>query len=282
MTKKSIRLLLLALMGLVAVVPIHSQDDYTIPEHLTPLSTWRNGYSAQETLRFRREYGDSSLTEGADDGAYAITHLSEVLPAAIVHRDGRVSVLESDPMPEIADVVATTALGTMSLRRMMDDERSRIRAIAVVHGGKVVFEEYLGIRPWDNHIWGSAAKTLSGLIAAQLEAEGLLDVTRPVSDYLPELVDTPWADVPVSEALHQRSGLEILEADLGKPGRPITYFYAVFAGASGLPPDASFMDAILAAEKRREPGQLFEYSSINTYVVGAIAEKITGSRFTTF
>jgi CubicO group peptidase (beta-lactamase class C family) len=251
MTKKSIWLLLIPLMGLAVSRSAHSQESYTIPDHLTPLSTWRNGYSAEETLRFRREYADNTLTEGADDGAYAITHLSEVLPAAIVHRDGQVSVLESDPMPEIADVVATTALGTMTLRRMMADKRSRMRAIAVVHGGKVVFEEYLGIRPRDNHIWASAAKTFSGLIAAQLEAEGLLDVTQPVSKYLPELARTPWAEVPVSEALHQRSGLEILEADLGKPGHPITYFYAVFAGAKSLPPDASFMDAVLAAEKRR-------------------------------
>ncbi len=266
---------LLALSG----VGVHAQEAYTIPDTLTPLSEWRNGYSADETLRFRRAYGDHTLTEGADDGAYAITHLSEVLPVALVHRNGQVSMLESAPRPEIAEVIATTALGTMTLRAMMDDKRSRMRAIVVVHKGKVVFEEYLGIRPWDNHIWSSAAKSLNGLMAHLLVEEGLLDLTKPVASYLPELTDTAWADIPVSEVLHQRSGLDIREISLGEPGHPTTTFYATFAGAAWLPEDASFLDAIAAAGKLREPGQLFEYSSMNTYVIGMIAEKLTGRPF---
>jgi hypothetical protein len=80
------------------------------------MSVWRNGYSAEETLQYRREYKDDTLTRGADDGAYAIIHLSEVLPAAIVHRQGQVSELAYAVMPEIADVTATTDLGAMTLR----------------------------------------------------------------------------------------------------------------------------------------------------------------------
>jgi hypothetical protein len=193
-------------LSFTMAAPAIAQTTYTIPDNLTPVSKWREGYSAEETLKYRREYGDDTLTEGADDGAYAITHLSEVLPAALVKRYGQVSMLQSDPMPEIADVVATTDLGTMTLREMMNDVRSRMRAIAVVHKGKLVFEEYLGIRPWDNHIWSSSAKSLSGIIPHLLEEEGLLDLNKTVGSYLPELANTAWADIRVSEVLHQRSG----------------------------------------------------------------------------
>ena len=99
-------------------------SSYTVPDQLKPMSTWRDGWSAAETRKYRQEYNDNTLTGGEDDGAYAITHLSEVLPTAIVHRNGPVAMLERAPMPEIENIVATTALGTMSLREMMDDRRS--------------------------------------------------------------------------------------------------------------------------------------------------------------
>ena len=48
-------------------------------------------------------------------------------------------------MPKIGDVVATTELGTMTLKEAIADPRSRLQAIAVVHKGKIVYEEYPGM-----------------------------------------------------------------------------------------------------------------------------------------
>ncbi len=256
-----------------------AQRTYTIPKDLKPMKTWRNGWSAAETMQYRQEYNDNTLTGGADDGAYAITHLSEVLPTAIVHRNGPVAMLASAPMPEIEKVVATTELGTMSLGKMISDRRSRLRAIAVVHEGQLVYENYVGIRPWDNHIWGSAAKSLVGLVAYRLEEEGKLDLNRTVGHYMPQFRGTAWEKVKVADVLHQRSGLDILEAELGDPKHPITLFYAIFAGASGLPENASFYDAMKSVKKLGEPGQRFEYSSMNTMMMVMIAEQISGKPF---
>jgi hypothetical protein len=154
-----------ALIAIGVAASSAAASPYAVPDELQPMSTWRDGWSAEETRKYRQEYGDNTLTGGDDDGAYAITHLSEVLPTAIVHRNGPVSVLDSAPMPEIEDVVATAELGTMTLREMLDDRRSRMWAIAVVHKGKLAYENYIGIRPWDNHIWGSAAKSMVGLVS---------------------------------------------------------------------------------------------------------------------
>lgn len=273
------RLFGMTLIACLGASPVFAQDTYTIPDDLTPLATWRNGYSAEETMRFRRAYSNSSLVEAGDVGAYAAVNIGEFIPTALVHRKGPVSELDRALMPEIADVVATTDLGTMTLREMMDDQRSRIQAIVVVHEGKIVFEEYLAMRPWDNHVWASAAKSLNGILAHQLEEEGLLDLTKSVGHYLPELAETAWNDVPVSEVLHQRSGLDVREGSLGEPGHPTTLFYATFAGGPELPDDASFMDSVMMAGKLREPGQLFEYASINTFVIGLIIEQVTGKPF---
>ena len=272
-----VAILALVLIGVAACSAAAST--YTIPEELKPMSTWRDGYSAEETRKYRREYDDNTLTGGEDDGAYAITHLSEVLPAAIVHRNGPVAVLESAPMPEIEDVVATTDLGTMTLREMMNDRRSRMRAIAVVHKGKLVYENYIGIRAWDNHIWASAAKSLVGLVSYILEKDGNLDLDRTVGHYMPQFRGTAWENVSVADVLHQRSGLDILEAELGDPEHPITLFYAIFAGASWIPENASFYDAMKTVKKLGEAGRRFEYSSMNTMMMVMIAEEITGKPF---
>lgn len=147
------------LVGCLTVLSSTSfgQEAYKIPDTLTAVKTWRNGYSAQEATRFRKAFDTSSLPNADDVGAYAMANLSDVLRTALIHRGGDIKAFDRNPMPEIANVSATTALGTKTLREAIDDPRSRIRAFAVVHKGKLVFEEYIGIRPWDNHLWASAS-----------------------------------------------------------------------------------------------------------------------------
>lgn len=246
---------------------------------LIPVSVFRNGYSAEETMHFRNSYNNSSAVKADDVGSYANLHVSEVINTAVVHRNGDVAWLENNLMPEIEEVTATTDLGELTLREMMDHPDSRMKGIAVVHKGELVYENYIGMRPADNHLWASAAKSLNGILIDQLENEGLVDLTKSISYYLPELNETAWADVSVADVLHQRSGLDIREGSLGEHGHPITKFYATFSGGSDLAPDASFMTSVTEAGKLRESGELFEYSSINTYVLGMIIERVTEQPF---
>ena len=260
-----------------AVAEEASKSEYIIPAELKPVWTWQDGYSAEENQYFRRAYLPDSGVTANDIGSWAASRLSEIGPSALVHRYGPVSVLETMPMPKIADVTASTALGTMTLREMMDDPRSRFKAIAVVHKGKVVFEEYIGIRDWDNHLWASATKIFSGTLAYILSEEGLIDLGKAVPFYLPELHGTAWEGVKVADALHQRSGLDISESRLGSsPDHPVTQFYAIIGGDPSLPADVTLLNAVKAAEKRLEPGEAYEYSSLNTHVITLILEKVTG------
>ena len=254
-----------------------SKSEYTIPAELKPVWTWKNGYTDKETQYFRRAYLPDSGVTANDIGSWAASRMSEIGPSAIVHRYGSVSALETKPMPEIGSVKATTALGTMTLNEMMDDPRSRFKAIAVVHKGKVVFEKYLGIRDWDNHLWASATKIFNGTLGYILSEEGLIDLEKPVPHYLPELKGTAWEGVKVADALHQRSGLDISESRLGSsPDHPVTQFYAIIGGDPSLPADVTLLNAVRAAQKRLEPGKTYEYSSINTHVITLVLEKVAG------
>jgi len=256
------------------------RSDYTIPDDLVPVSEGRDGFSAEQSQRYRQAYqGDSMVTSG-NAGSYAASRLSENLSTAIVHRYGQVSELDSQPMAEIGEVRASTILGTMTLNEMMKDERSRFKAIAVVHKGKLVFEKYIGIRDWDNHLWASATKILVGSLAHIISREGLLDLDAPVSRYIPELAGSSWADIKIADVLHQRSGLDISESRLGSsPDHPVSLFYALASGDPNLPESLSIMDALKKAQVSGEPGARFEYASLNTYVVTLVLEKVTGKPF---
>ncbi len=252
-----------------------SKSDYSIPEELLPVWTWRDGYSATETKRFRQEYSPLAAVTADDVGSYSSSRFSEIRNTTVVHRMGQVSNLESEPIPVISDITATTILGTMTVEEMMNDPRSRMKAIAVIHDGTVVFEEYIGIRDWDNHLWASATKILSGTLMHIAEEEGLVDLNSPVTGYLPELEGTDWEDVKVEDVLHQRSGLDISESRLdSSPDHPVTLLYAIAAGDTSLPPGTSLIEAVKVCKKRLEPGARYEYASINTFVTTLILESV--------
>lgn len=257
-----------------------SKSNYSIPEELKPVWTWKDGYSARESQQYRKLNRADSLINADNVGNYSASRLSEIIPTAIIHRHGPVSELEPAAMPEIADVAATTKLGAMTLREMMDDPRSRLKAMAVVHKGKLVFEEYIGIRDWDNHFWASATKIISGILMHMMDEEKSIRLENPVTSYLPELKDTAWEGVKVEDVLHQRSGLDISEQRLGSaPDHPVSLFYAIGGGDPNLPPDVSLLHAVKASKKRLKPGEAFEYSSINTFVLTLILQKVTGKPF---
>lgn len=272
--------LLLSTYALTATEHNPKRSDYTIPKDLISVSEGRNGFSAEQSRIYRKAYQGDTMTTSGNAGSYAASRLSENLPTAIVHRYGPVSEFDSKPTPDIGNVKATTILGTMTLNEMMKDERSRFKAIAVVHKGKLVFEEYIGIRDWDNHLWASATKILVGTLAHIAYGDGLIDLDAPVSKYVADLRGTPWENIKVADVLHQRSGLDISESRLGSsPDHPVSLFYAIGFGDSNIPEGLSLMDALRKVEKTGKPGSRFEYASLNTYVVTLILENVTGEPF---
>lgn len=255
-------------------------SEYKIPVELTPVSEGKDGYSAEQSRIYRSEYQGDTLTQAGNAGSYAASRLSENLPTAIIHRYGAVSALDYQLMSEIGEVKATTILGTMTLNEMIKDERSRLKAIAVIHKGKVVFEQYVGMRDWDNHLWASATKILVGTLAHIVNEAGMIDLDAPVVKYIPELKSTAWEQIKVADVLHQRSGLDISESRLGSsPNHPVSLFYAIGFGDERIPKNLSLMDALKQVKVSGKPGALYEYASLNTYVTTLILENVTGKSF---
>ena len=268
----------------VLAVSIHlalADTTYTVPKEIKPVREWAKGFTAEEIHSFRNSYKARNFVLGDDIGVFFNARASEVAQASIIYRSGQVSILESAPMPDITKVVATSKLGTMTLREAMDDPRARFQAIAVVHKGKLVLEEYRGMRENENHIWNSSAKTLSGLLIHILEEDGLIDLNKPVTTYVPEWKGSDWDKVKVSQVLHQRSGMDFIEnyENVRNPKHPVSRAFSSALAARDEPKGEAIKDLMTEVKLKDKPGTVFDYSTFNTQVLGIIIEKVTRKPF---
>ncbi|ROL64776.1 serine hydrolase [Pseudomonas vranovensis] len=72
----------------------------------------------------------------------------------------------------------------------------------VLHRGKRVYERYLDSFSADQpHIWASMTKSVTGLLAASLVAEGTLAPDARLSSYVPELAGTPFGEATLQQNL---------------------------------------------------------------------------------
>lgn len=255
-----------------------AQETYAIPDGLQPVATWKHGFSADDAERFRTRYTATDFWSGTGRTVFTYLNLSEVLNTMHVARGGRVAVLEVDTMDQIGDIEATTKLGTVSLRAALEDPRSRLQAIAVVHKGKLVFEAYPGMQPFHRHSWNSASKPVFGLLIHQLVTEGRVDLDQTVAHYLPFTADIPVGSIRVEDVLHQRTGLDYEEtnATISDPNHPIGYGFAQALAGRNEQVQLSIRDALARVGVDRIPGSAFQYSSYNTQVLGLIVEAVTG------
>lgn len=147
-------------------------------------------------------------------------------------------------------------------------------SIAVVHDGRIVRLSGFGTRDCDRgsepgprtrFAIGSLTKQFVATLALQLVDERRLDLTAPVTTYLPEA--RAWRGITVRELLDQRSGIGDFNGG---------WFLARHAGSVGPPVDRPSVLAGLEAEPLEFPADLrFEYSNANYLVLGSILERVS-------
>nr|WP_320192240.1 serine hydrolase [uncultured Desulfobacter sp.] len=287
MNRKLIISLLLGAVLAAAGVPVVSAQDasksqYPIPDDLTPVSNWKNGFTADEAKHFIEAYNAKSFVIGDDIGTYAFLNLSEVLPVSKVFRKGDVATLEVDMDASVGRFKVDGPLGNLTLEEVMNDKRARMQGIIVLKKGKIIYEKYPGMQEHACHTWMSSTKVVTGLIMHMLEQDGLLSLKDDVTKYIPEYKGSDWEGVELVDILHQQSGMDLVEsaANIANPKSPVARAYAFAFSPKGATPDASIFDIMKEVKRYREPGTQFDYSTFNTHILGVVIEKVTGKKFT--
>lgn len=272
----------ISIFMILSGISVAQKDSYTIPDDLTPVSKWKNGFTADQAKHFIKNFNAKSFVVGDDIGTYAFLNLCEVLPVSKVFRKGDVANLKVDIDESIGKLKVDGPLGNLTLEEVMNDKRSRMQGIIVLKEGGIVYEKYPGMLASSYHTWMSSTKVVTGLIMHMLEQEGLLSLDDDVTKYIPEYKGTDWEGIKLADILHQQSGMNLVEnaENIANPKSPVARAYAFAFSPKGATPDASIFEIMREVKRYKEPGAQFDYSTFNTHILGVVIEKVTNKKFT--
>jgi len=249
------------------------------------LPTWSvaddAGYSLEDADRFRREWNLDNWDEGGPLMRYVFLNMTEFWNHSLIHRGDFVRPLPPAPRTDVAEFMTTTGRGQLTLAEYVN--HSTVDGAIVLHHGSVVYETYPRMQRGDMHNYMSVSKGLTATLIAILEDRGLIDVHKPIDHYLPSLAGSGWEGVAVLDILDMASGIGCLEGEEGAYTDPATCYYQFEASLGWLRPTAetpdSPFDYMATLKSHRPSGEAFEYTSPDTFVLGWLAETVTGRTY---
>jgi len=260
--------------------PAETKTEETM--ELSSVLVFKDGISPEKALEYRREYRSKDFLVNGDLGTYSFVNTPEFYQTATVYRGaGQVAMLEKEVDESLLSTMTDTDLGKLPLSELLTNEEARLQGMMVIHDGKIVLEEYPGMRELDKHSWFSASKQLVGLTVHILEEEGLIDLEQTVNHYIPEYDSDDWKRIKVKHLLHHVSGMDYVEtnANFMNPEHPLSK--AVTYSLSTRHEDAgeSVFELLRNVESYIEPGVKYDYASPNTQILGFIIERVTGEKY---
>jgi len=154
-------------------------------------------------------------------------------------------------------------------------EDTYTNALLVIRDGRIVFEDYRNRSTAPTRFIGfSMSKTITAmLVGVALDQGKIASLDDPVTRYLPELAGTGYDGVTLRQVMQMRSGVDYQERyDFGE--------HPSFAGR--LHEQAIILNRMRFADGAQEttranaPGSTFNYSTLDTFVIGWVLERATG------
>lgn len=143
---------------------------------------------------------------------------------------------------------------------------NELHSLMVLKDGKVVYEEYAPAHSAEElHIMWSVSKTFTATAVGFAVQDGLLSIDDKVADYLSESFPTnphPWLlEMTIHDLLIMSSGL-----------------HDDYIGRASSGEDFDWAAQSLASSFDFEPGTMYHYNSMNTYLLSVIISKVTGKK----
>lgn len=149
--------------------------------------------------------------------------------------------------------------------------------VVILHNGKIAFEAYPNMKPWQRHFAWSVTKVVTSTALAILAEQGRIDMTAPVEQYVPELADTAWAGITIQNITDMASGINCLDSDGYQDNTTCVYQQEEALGiAADTGRELGFLDVVRSMQAKGAQGLQTEYVSVNTNVLGLVIEGATG------
>lgn len=222
-----------------------------------------------------------------DDGSYfrfpalrwSVAHFRELMPTVNVSRGLGAPVPLPRALRADIDGLRFTPLGAKEPMTWADSLAANYTdGIVVLHRGRVVYERYFGaLTEQGQHGAMSITKSFTGTLGAMLVAEGTLDPSRRVADYVPELAASAFGSATVRQVLDMTTGLRFSE-DYADPNAEV---WAHAQAGSPLPKPKdyagprSYYEYLQAVQPEGRHGDAFAYKTVNSDALGWIIARAT-------
>ena len=192
------------------------------------------------------------------------------MDSAFLHHD--LAIGEPKPWPEdIQDIPETVMIAGKETKLSDALEELDTTALVIIRDGKLIHESYYKDTQRDDMriSWSVAKSFMSGLYGQAIE-DGLMDISRPIETYLPQLKGTAYEGATVANILNMASGVKFDEDYLDKTSDINDMSRVLALGGS--------MDKYTETltERQYEPGTVWQYVSIDTHVAAMALRKVTG------
>lgn len=211
---------------------------------------------------------------------WSVAHMRQLMPTVNVSRGlADAAPLTSRLLHEI-DSIRFIPLGTRkpmtwnaALQKVYAD------GIIVLHHGNIVYERYFGaLKPDGQHAAMSVTKSITGTLGITLAMEGLIDTSKLVSEYIPELQHSAFGDATVRQVMDMTTALQFSE-DYADPKAEIWQFSAAgnpLPKPEGYSGPRSYYEYLPTVKKNGVHGEAFGYKTVNSDVLGWIIARVTG------
>ena len=153
-------------------------------------------------------------------------------------------------------------------------ERTYTNALLVMKDGNIISEIYRNNSGPDSRFigWSMTKSVTSILIGCALEEGHINSLDESITDYIPELESGAYNNVSIRHIMQMRSGADYEERyDFANPGIAASNHIS-----SLVKNNTRFADVARTLPQLHAPGEVFQYKTIDTAVLGWLVERSTG------
>lgn len=241
---------ILALLTIIALIVIFMYKDlYT---RVTVLGTLFSGEEQYENLNRFYKFIDSSTLSPSSNPLNFKSSKTISLPSSFNFNDA--------------------VIGTEYFLQRTDTS-----ALLILQNGRIQFEKYW-LTGGENVQWMSmsvAKSFISALVGIAIRDGHINNIEEAISDYVPELKNSPYNNVRIKDVLQMSSGASWNE-DYSDPESDINRWAKIFALGG------SFDEFIQTLSDDFKPGTRNRYNSMDTQALGMLVNRATGKTITNY
>lgn len=203
-----------------------------------------------------------------------------LLPSSNVDNDFWSQSWDSSRALPIKDLTYSWAGKTKTVSQYLGE--SGTDSFLVLDDGKVAYEKYYDLNNvYSRHqSWSMMKSVVSAMIGIAISEGKIASVNDPVTKYVPALKANGYNGVSIRDVLHMASGVKFSEAYLDFTTGDVNYLFVnpildnLTGGLLGQSLNEFAADPKFVRE--REPGTAFDYSSLDSEVLGMVLRGATG------